>query len=120
LFQSSGVFPVAQIPDLEQLLQLPCCHPCSPVPNSVMKEGDDTWPKAGFLPSGQAEVAPAPGKPAPVTPLPTPKDKNGVKQTSLRTLPPMPRSMVDIPYLDGTPLVTRLGTPTVAETAGPR
>ncbi len=50
LFQANGVFPVAPVPDLESLLQLPCCHPCSPLPGSIVPNADFTWPAAGFQP----------------------------------------------------------------------
>jgi cobalt-zinc-cadmium efflux system outer membrane protein len=48
LFQSHGVFPVAPVPDLDRLLQLPCCHPCSPLPGSVVVGASQAWPAAGF------------------------------------------------------------------------
>ena len=38
LFQANGTCPVAPVPDLEQLLQLPCCHPCSPLPGYVVHD----------------------------------------------------------------------------------
>jgi cobalt-zinc-cadmium efflux system outer membrane protein len=48
LFQANGVFPVAPVPNLEALLQLPCCHPCSTLPGSIVPAPDFTWPAAGF------------------------------------------------------------------------
>ncbi len=59
LFQTAGVYPEAPLPDLEHLLQLPCCHPCSPLPNSVAPNGTDIWPPAGFGPTAPASVPPS-------------------------------------------------------------
>jgi len=61
LFQTNGVYPVAPVPDLERLLKLPCCHPCSPYPDSVFPNNNDNWPAAGFQmvpPKGAVEMAP--------------------------------------------------------------
>jgi cobalt-zinc-cadmium efflux system outer membrane protein len=46
---TEGVPPV---PDLEHLPGLPCCHPCSPLPEAHQKVVDGTWPPA--LPDGGA------------------------------------------------------------------
>jgi hypothetical protein len=37
---------VGAVPDLEQLLALPCCHPCSPTPEPWLKGGAPQWPPA--------------------------------------------------------------------------
>lgn len=37
---------VAPVPDVAQLLSLPCCHPCNPLPDRALKETPDaTWPE---------------------------------------------------------------------------
>src|SRR5262249_16700663 len=45
LFQT-GQEHVTPVPDLERLGPLPCCHPCSPLPDPGLKGGDGTWPRA--------------------------------------------------------------------------
>ncbi len=55
---------VAEIPDLEKLLALPCVHPCSPLPHAHQKVIDRTWP--------QAERG-ATALPPPTSALPPPK-----------------------------------------------
>jgi cobalt-zinc-cadmium efflux system outer membrane protein len=57
LFQASGVFPDAVVPDLEKLLELPCCHPCSPYPNSVVPAGDNPASAPGHAAPGRAAAA---------------------------------------------------------------
>lgn len=37
---------LAPVPDLDQLLHLPCCHPCSPWPEAHRQPGDGHWPNA--------------------------------------------------------------------------
>jgi cobalt-zinc-cadmium efflux system outer membrane protein len=37
---------VAPIPDLEHLPALPCAHPCTPLPDPVLKGADVAWPIA--------------------------------------------------------------------------
>lgn len=54
LFQVNGSCSVAPVPNLEQLLQLPCCHPCSALPGSTMPHTDSGWPKAGVSSSQSA------------------------------------------------------------------
>ncbi|HWY86442.1 MAG TPA: TolC family protein, partial [Gemmataceae bacterium] len=65
LFQAGGVFPVAPVPDLERLLQLPCCHPCSTLPGSVVPSADHSWPAASI---GPTSLAPRLGTPRLVEP----------------------------------------------------
>ncbi len=69
---------VAEIPDLEKLPALPCCHPCSPLPNLHHHVLDGDWPSAvppGSLTSGAPVEEPAPPKPR-VLPPPRPAEKN--------------------------------------------
>ncbi len=108
IFQTCGVFPVAPIPNLDQLLCLPCCHPCSPVPNSVMNENADHWPQAGFTaPAPAALTSPTP-LPAPTpVPAPTPKSKTDSEQTRAPAGRPAQIAVIRIPDLDGEPLLPR-------------
>jgi cobalt-zinc-cadmium efflux system outer membrane protein len=60
VFQSTEQFHVAGVPDLEHLLDLPCCHPCSTVTDPGQRFADWHWPPAGIAPA----VPPAqPGPP---------------------------------------------------------
>ncbi|HJT78932.1 MAG TPA: TolC family protein, partial [Gemmataceae bacterium] len=63
-------------PGLELLLALPCCHPCSPLPNPALKGADPTWPvtapeelQAGGKPVLQEEETGGPKAPS----LPSPE-----------------------------------------------
>jgi cobalt-zinc-cadmium efflux system outer membrane protein len=58
LFQANGVFPAGPVCDLEKLLQLPCCHPCSPFPTSVFPGVE-----RADAPDGAAVVIPRLGMP---------------------------------------------------------
>jgi cobalt-zinc-cadmium efflux system outer membrane protein len=91
LFQADGVFPVAPIPDLEHLLQLPCCHPCSPLPNSTAPNVDQSWPPAGFGAAGDNETR-----------------RQGNRVTSTTYAASLTSEL-------GVPLVPSLGTPRAAE-----
>ncbi len=43
LFQlADGHFP-ADVPDLDQVLQFPCCHPCSPIPPALLAPVSVNW-----------------------------------------------------------------------------
>jgi cobalt-zinc-cadmium efflux system outer membrane protein len=54
LFQvASGQLPVPPLADLEHLLELPCRHLCSPLPQPGLRQADLAWPPAGFGPAGQ-------------------------------------------------------------------
>jgi cobalt-zinc-cadmium efflux system outer membrane protein len=100
LFQANGVFPIAPVPDLENLLKLPCCHPCSSLPGSTVPEADHTWPAAGF------QSAPQPG-----TESSMPKEKGATSMNSPRpNMPAAPR----VPQLDDLPL-PRFGSPRLAD-----
>jgi cobalt-zinc-cadmium efflux system outer membrane protein len=54
LLQTNDIFQLAEgkhfaeLPDLSRLAELPCCHPCNPLPNDVFKGADLQWPEAGF------------------------------------------------------------------------
>jgi cobalt-zinc-cadmium efflux system outer membrane protein len=49
LFQlADGQACPAPIPDLEQLLQLPCCHPCSHAQDPALRGANGNFPPAGF------------------------------------------------------------------------
>jgi cobalt-zinc-cadmium efflux system outer membrane protein len=70
LFQGCERMPVAEVPDLEKLLQLPCCHPCNPLPAPGLRGASLSWPSAGFgEPAQGAEPA---GKTPPAGPSPAP------------------------------------------------
>jgi cobalt-zinc-cadmium efflux system outer membrane protein len=102
LFQAHGEFPVAAVPNLEQLLQLPCCHPCSPYPGSVVLPIAPSWQKAGFLPVPNIETLPPAPKEAPAAP----------KETTRQTAPtPLPASLNEIEQARVAPPAPRLGTP---------
>ncbi len=68
LFQLAEPVPVAPVPDLDALLQLPCCHPCDPLPDGRLRKADVNWQPAGIPPAG-ARKTPA----ATPAPLPTPQ-----------------------------------------------
>jgi cobalt-zinc-cadmium efflux system outer membrane protein len=75
LLQTNDIFQLAegkcfvQAPDLSQLLQLPCCHPCSTLPGSHLLPPDLSWPEAGFSP--KATATGALGAPVPAAPSPS-------------------------------------------------
>jgi cobalt-zinc-cadmium efflux system outer membrane protein len=80
LFQTVEKYEPAQVPDLESLFNLPCCHPCSTMPDPALRSADLKWPKAGFaapivLPPPEKaketkeEVNAAPANPMPDTPV---------------------------------------------------
>ena len=57
LLQTNDIFHLAEgkhfaeVPDLSHLPELPCCHPCNPLPNDLFKGANLQWPEAGFVPS---------------------------------------------------------------------
>jgi cobalt-zinc-cadmium efflux system outer membrane protein len=58
---------VAPLPDLAHLPPLPCCHPCSPLPDPGLKGADGTWPpavpaQAPAIKEEKLEEAPIPRK----------------------------------------------------------
>ena len=54
LLQTNDIFQMAEgrrfveVPDLSHLVELPCCHPCSPLPGAHLQGPDLHWPEAGF------------------------------------------------------------------------
>ena len=64
---------VAEIPDLEKLGGLPCCHPCSPVPNLHHRVLDGAWPQAAPPMLNLPRSSP---QKQPTLPQPTPADRD--------------------------------------------
>jgi cobalt-zinc-cadmium efflux system outer membrane protein len=60
LFQLAEPVGVEPVPDLEQFLKLPCCHPCNPLPNERLRGADDNWPPTAIPPASTT----APKEPA--------------------------------------------------------
>ncbi len=56
MFQYAEQQAVAPIPDLENLPGLPCCHPCSDLPDPALQGAHGTWPAAA--PAAQAAGLP--------------------------------------------------------------
>jgi outer membrane protein, heavy metal efflux system len=95
LFQTNGVVPVAPVPNLEELLRLPCCHPCSPLPGSTVPGADHTWPAAGFQPAAPQPATepapkPAPQKEAPMVPPQLPPTTERQNNAAPMELPEIP------------------------------
>jgi cobalt-zinc-cadmium efflux system outer membrane protein len=63
LFQLAEPVGVEPVPDLEQLLKLPCCHPCNPLPNEKWRGADGNWPRAGIPPASATTVPKQPARP---------------------------------------------------------
>jgi outer membrane protein, heavy metal efflux system len=53
LFAGSQGQCVGTLPDLGPLFQLPCVHPCSPLPDPALKGADRQWPALEPVPVGQ-------------------------------------------------------------------
>jgi cobalt-zinc-cadmium efflux system outer membrane protein len=53
LFQLAGQVPGPPWPDLEQLLTLPCTHPCNPLQEPGLRNIDLAWPSGTIPPAGQ-------------------------------------------------------------------
>jgi cobalt-zinc-cadmium efflux system outer membrane protein len=79
LLQTNDIFQLAEgrrfaeLPDLTGLLELPCCHPCNPLPNDAYKGAYLVWPEAGFgakTTSGLGAPVPMEGRPALAAPTP--------------------------------------------------
>jgi outer membrane protein, heavy metal efflux system len=73
LLQTNDIFQLAEgkhfaeLPDLSHLSELPCCHPCNPLPNDAFKGADLHWPEAGFVPSATGTLGgPVPMEAQPV------------------------------------------------------
>jgi cobalt-zinc-cadmium efflux system outer membrane protein len=63
LFQVGERVEVPPVPDLEHLLELPCCHPCSPMPDKALRGVNGSWPPAAIAPSEMPRnVLPMPSK----------------------------------------------------------
>jgi cobalt-zinc-cadmium efflux system outer membrane protein len=127
LFQANGVFPVAPVPDLNSLLKLPCCHPCSSLPGSQVEGANDNWPPAGFMPAGPAKTPPASSLPS-GTPQNLPTVLPQVPQTSAagqeRSVTPTrwnanAASEVVLPVPEES-RISRFGTPQMVEPASSR
>jgi cobalt-zinc-cadmium efflux system outer membrane protein len=76
---------VGHCPVLDQLLALPCCHPCSPLPDPALRGANGAWPAVTpAIPAtltGPAEKkAPAPKKEENPPPAPPPAPAQGVPQ----------------------------------------
>jgi hypothetical protein len=91
LFGIAGpTHPVAEIPDLEHLPGLPCCHPCSPLPKLHQRVLDGTWPNA----AAPVLSIPAPRNSSPTPeklPAPTPANKDDKKSKPSKSGPPLDR-----------------------------
>jgi cobalt-zinc-cadmium efflux system outer membrane protein len=59
LFQLAEGAHLAEMPDLQHLVDLDCCHPCNPLPNPALRQADLQWPSTTIPPSLPA------GQPAP-------------------------------------------------------
>jgi cobalt-zinc-cadmium efflux system outer membrane protein len=84
LFQLAEHLEVPPVPDLEHLLELPCCHPCSPLTDPALKGADLNWRSAAIAPSAMST------QPAPPTP------KSQAEATRQREGPP-PVPVIVIP-----------------------
>jgi cobalt-zinc-cadmium efflux system outer membrane protein len=67
LLQTDDVFQLADdracfapLPELDELLKLPCCHPCSPVHDPALRGANGTWPPAGFAAPAAGPQLPPP------------------------------------------------------------
>jgi cobalt-zinc-cadmium efflux system outer membrane protein len=58
LFQLAEPVPVAPVPDLDQLLKLPCCHPCNPLPDERLRGADGNWRPGGIPPASDRPAQP--------------------------------------------------------------
>jgi outer membrane protein, heavy metal efflux system len=58
MFQYAEQQAVAPIPDLENMPGLPCCHPCSDLPDPALQGAHGTWPAAA--PGAHAAAASSP------------------------------------------------------------
>lgn len=85
LFQQCEAHRPAPVPDLT-LPELPCCHPCSPLPDPALKGADGSWPAEG-APAPTAPAAPAtrPEQLGPPAPL-----GDGLRAGPGAPLPPLP------------------------------
>jgi hypothetical protein len=113
LFQQCERMPVAELPDLEKLLDhLPCCHPCNPLPGPGLRGADLQWHSATIGPPQEQPYAPAP-KPAPegeTAPAPRPAPSPTVETGALPTLPP-PQRLAQTPAASARTLLPPTATP---------
>jgi cobalt-zinc-cadmium efflux system outer membrane protein len=62
LLQTDDIYQIAegkqfaQPPDLEELLPLPCCHPCSPVQDPALRGAHLEFPSTGFPPASRGRL----------------------------------------------------------------
>lgn len=80
--EADTTFCLPSLPDLEHLAPLPCCHPCSPLPDPALKGASGDWPGAGSAPAAEPSPSPArsetvsapaprrPGSPPDILPAP--------------------------------------------------
>jgi cobalt-zinc-cadmium efflux system outer membrane protein len=80
---------VAEIPDLDHLPGLPCCHPCSPVPNLHHRVLDGVWPPADPQTAAPATPTPAPAAPAAPANDKLPPHQEEKKESSTMLPPPV-------------------------------
>jgi cobalt-zinc-cadmium efflux system outer membrane protein len=62
LLQTNDIFQIAEeqcvapVPELDELLKLPCCHPCTPLPDPKLKGLEPSWPeRPGLIPPSNPE-----------------------------------------------------------------
>jgi cobalt-zinc-cadmium efflux system outer membrane protein len=95
VFNTAEHYQVTPVADLEHLLELPCCHPCSTMPDPALKEADLKWPSASIAPSAMPAQQPAPaikGKesaPLPAPGLPTLQPEAGLNLREMPSAPPI-------------------------------
>jgi cobalt-zinc-cadmium efflux system outer membrane protein len=72
-----GQEPATALPCLEQLQTVPCCHPCSRLPDPALKGANGAWPQV--IPEGPTPAATQPeaAKPNGSAPRPAPQEAQG-------------------------------------------
>src|SRR5262249_49714802 len=107
LFQVKEQECVAPVPDLEHLAPLPCCHPCSPLADPLLKGGNGSWQSAlhgsATQPAStkndvapQTTAAPRKVEVLPQT-LPGPTSQGTLPRPAEVTLPTVPPSPLNRP-----------------------
>jgi hypothetical protein len=90
LFQLADESECPGVSDFGELLQLPCCHPCSPTQDPALRGASGDFPRAGFGPlPGAIKLMP---EPASKTTLPAP--------AALSTLSAAPLGITSAPAVD--------------------
>jgi outer membrane protein, heavy metal efflux system len=90
LLQTNDIFQLAEgrefaeFPDLSHIRELPCCHPCNPLPNDAFKGADLQWPEAGIGPRTSSLGAPVPMEDRPV---PAARQLNNTVLPSVQAVP---------------------------------